>query len=157
MARRERTFNVIDTPERIWAAVSDFAAWSNYLLGEEPKHHGWGRTLRPLDVPGNGCRLEMLHGAKVVQEWVVQAWEPGRRLALQSTKWYGAEVAAMSSAISIDVAQASAVESRVTITVDAIFTHPIYGLITKIAPVGRALEPFLAHMERGILARLERA
>lgn len=158
MAQRQRSFSVLETPDRIWAALSDPGAWEQYLPYCPPQYYGWGRRFRPLDAMGAGARLQMLHGEEVVQDWTVAEWQPPQRLKLASTAWHGRSELRMASSVTVEVASLSPVESTVTLTLETAFTHPLFGLLmafTPLTPLGRALNSGLAHMERGILARLD--
>ncbi len=85
----EKTTEYAATPEAIWAAVSDFAAWPTWLTilkewtNEPPRELSVGTTLEGavtiMNIP-------------MAVSWVIQSVDPPRGLAITGTAVLGSEV-----------------------------------------------------------------
>jgi hypothetical protein len=157
MSKQTTTFNALDTPQRIWAAVSDFGLWDAYLGVPDPQPKGWGNRFKSDGPAGQGGRLQMLFGDKLMQEWSIDEWAPPSRLRLSSVAWHGSPYLRMDSVIEVSIAPVNPTETRVELSIETFFSHPFVGPLMFFIPLGGDLRACLRKMERGILERLSGA
>lgn len=157
MARAVYEFGVLDGTERVWAAISDFSRWDRYLKIPDARKRGWGDSFTVRAGSGQGMELAMLSDGDLIQDWIVEVWDPPRRLRLASRACYGNPMAATSASIDFTLTQASAAETRVAITLETKFTEPTFGWFFNLVPVGDQLKKALERMSAGILEVLEGA
>ncbi len=155
MACAERSFAVLDSPARVWAAVSDLSRWDRLLIVSRAAEKGWGDKLLPRGPLGPGASLAMLSGRQVVQEWAVDEWQPAAKLVLSSRRWFGRPRGEMRSRLSIELSPVSPVETGVKLRLETRFSHAVLGPFLNLAvPLRRELRAILGRMEDGITARL---
>jgi hypothetical protein len=157
MARASHEFGVLDPPERVWAAISDFSRWNRYLKIPDARKRGWGDSFAVRAGSGQGMDLAMLCDGDIVQDWIVEVWEPPQRLRLASRACYTHPMKAMASSIDFTLASVSAAETRVSIVLETSFTDPTYGWFLNLVPMRGELAKALERMSAGILDVLQGA
>lgn len=151
MAEVLRSFSVLETAPKAWAAVFDVSGWT--LALDQSHKKGWGNRWSAPEVRP-GAPVEMLYNATLMQEWVVDEVMPGERLRLVSRAWHGKPQLSMSSSIEARVSRISDTETRVDLKVVSVFDGPFGGLLNALLPLKADLRRFLAQMERGLLKSL---
>lgn len=155
MVKVARSVNIVDSPERIWAVISDFPRWDRLLHITDPQKKGWGNSFVVRAGSERGMELAMLDRGKLVQDWVVEDWSPGKRLRIASRKFYGDPRKATEASIDFTVAPAaSAGQTNVNILFEARFTHPTWGWFMNVFPLKSEFARFVGRMERGLLEAL---
>lgn len=157
MATVKNTFTVLDTPEKVWAALADFALWDRYLGIPDPQPKGWGSRFKLEGPPAAGARLQMLFGEKLMQEWKIDEFTPPSRLRLSSEVWHGSQPVRMDSYFDIEIVRVSGTECQVNATFDTFFSHPFLGPLMFIVPLKGDMNACLRKMERGVLEQLDGA
>lgn len=155
MAQVGRSFKVLDSAEKTWAAVSDINRW--VLALPEARNKGWGDAWSVSQL-APGAPVAMYLGQKLVQEWQLEEWQPPRKLRLASRRWRGEPRQSMASWIEVGVTQVSATETVVDLKLETRFNAPNFGfLLNLLIPVKQDLNRVLARMEKGMLAVLAAA
>src|SRR5579884_592722 len=104
MASASRSFTVLDTPGRTWAAAADVNRWR--LALPEAARKGWGDRWS-LEQYAVGAPVAMTLGGRVVQEWAIEELRPGQALKLASRVWHGVPQQSMSSTLEVGVTPVS--------------------------------------------------
>lgn len=159
MATATRTFTVMDTPERVWAVLSDLPRWNRLFAMEDAQKRGWGDRFTPRGAAGPGARLAMVDGAgRVYQDWEVEDWTPGQRLKLASRSYHSENsMVEMASTIEARITPISQLETQVELRFDAAFSHPVWSLMLAIIPLRGHLSRVLFRMEKGLISALSGA
>lgn len=157
MSKQTNSFTVLDTPGNVWATVADFGLWDKYLGVPEPEKKGWGNRFK-LDGPAApGARLEMLYNDKLAQEWKIDELAAPSKLRISSQVWHGVQLFRMDSYIEVSIAPLSPTETKVDLTIESFFSHPILGPLVFFIPLGGDLRACLRKMERGMIEKLSGA
>lgn len=152
MALATRSFSVLETADKTWAAAADVNGWVLALPDAATK--GWGDRWK-ADTLGPGAAVSMLGDAGVVQEWQIEEWYPARKLRLASRAWKGRPQSSMTSWLELGMTQISATETLVDLKLETRFDNSNWGwLLNIVVPLKKDIDKVLAYMERGIVERL---
>ena len=151
MATISRSFTLLESPERIWAVLSDFPRWNRLFAMRDARRRGWGDRFAVRAGSGAGMQLAMVNAeTELFQEWIVDEWTEPSRLRLSSRSCYGSANTHMRSAFQFDLAPVSSSETRVQIRFESEFSHPLWSLFLFWVPLRGDLTRVVEKMERGL-------
>lgn len=154
MTKVARSITILDTPERVWALISDFSRWDRLLQIPDARKKGWGTSFTVRSGAARGMQLAMLENGQLVQDWEVEEWEPGKRLRIASRKYYGRPAQAMRSNLDFGITSAGEGQTRVEIVFETCFVDKQWGWVFNLVPMKGEAARFLSRMEKGLLNAL---